>query len=205
MRCVTKSQQRCLPAHSHSLFHARFNFAPSCYICVHFAIFWCSCQVFSLNKSFNTLFNDHGTWEESCLQLLGYLKAKTHKTNWSPTNTSPKKHFWIQWNWTCWWSYFTSPTKTTDITVILRWSQNEVYIKTLFTLTLVSVSYEMKSDLILDYIISLGSYVNLTWVNNNNNNKNTISNIIASKFSKHLWKTYFYFMTPSKIWINVCV
>lgn len=67
-------------SHSHSLSHARFNCAPcSCYVCVHFAIFWCSCQVFSLDKSFNTLFNDHRTGKESCLQLLGYLKTKTRR------------------------------------------------------------------------------------------------------------------------------
>ncbi len=72
-----KVQKQCSFAHSYS--HARFNCAPcSCYVCVHFAIFWCSCQVFSLDKSFNTLFNDHRTGKESCLQLLGYLKTKTH-------------------------------------------------------------------------------------------------------------------------------
>lgn len=41
-----------------------------CYVCVHFAVLWCSCQIFPLNESFNALLDDYGTRKESCSQLL---------------------------------------------------------------------------------------------------------------------------------------
>lgn len=41
-----------------------------CYICVHFTVLWCSCQIFPLNESFNPLLDDYRTGEEPCSQLL---------------------------------------------------------------------------------------------------------------------------------------
>lgn len=47
-----------------------------CYVSVHFAVLWCSCQIFSLNESFNALLDDYRTREESCSQLLGDLERE---------------------------------------------------------------------------------------------------------------------------------
>lgn len=55
----------------------RFHWLVLCYISVHFAILWCSCQIFPLNESFNALFDDYRTREESCSQLLGYLERQS--------------------------------------------------------------------------------------------------------------------------------
>lgn len=41
-----------------------------CYVSVHFAVLWCSRQIFPLNESFNALLDDYRTREESCSQLL---------------------------------------------------------------------------------------------------------------------------------------
>ena len=46
-----------------------------CYISVHFAILWRSCQIFPLNESFNALLDDYRTGKKPCPKLLGDLQT----------------------------------------------------------------------------------------------------------------------------------
>lgn len=74
-----KKKRKNNKALSCSLFHVSFHWI-LCYVGVHFSVFWCSCQIFSLNESFDALLDYYRTREKSCSQLLRNLQKSNTET-----------------------------------------------------------------------------------------------------------------------------
>lgn len=57
--------KRNFPVHANNIVQKSFLYFTErilCYVSIYFAILRCSCQIFSLNKSFNSFFNNNWTW-----------------------------------------------------------------------------------------------------------------------------------------------
>lgn len=67
------------------------------YVSVHFAVLWCSCQIFPLNESFNALLDNYRTRKESRSQLLRDLwRHQTHQSaNLVRSITTQLSRMWV--------------------------------------------------------------------------------------------------------------